>query len=149
VTDFVRRGAVLLLLASVSCASAPRPTRESLRIRANAPAVIEGRVRDPEGRAVAGISVRGIPRGESVPWSAAAVTGCDGGFRLTVAAPASYGFELAWRGTSVITSRPEDPARLDVPVIPGEVRSGADLVFLSAEWRAITESAPERIPSCP
>jgi len=136
------------LLVTVACAGAPRPTQANLRIRANPKAVIEGRVRDPDGRPVGKIEVRAIPRGADIPWPEWAETECDGSFRMSVAAPGSYGFQLRWKRVSVITPSPQDPARLDVPVMPGERRSGIDLVFLPAQWREITESAPEELPSC-
>ena len=141
--------AVPFVLASAACSTAPTPTQATLRIRSNPRAVVEGRVRDAEGRPVAGIAVRGIPRGADIPWSAWAVTGCDGAFRLTLPAPASYGFQLRWKSVSVITASPQDPARLDVTVEPGERRDGIELVFLRALWRPLTESAPAETPSCP
>lgn len=98
---------------------------------------------------MAGIAVRGIPRGEDIPWSPWAVTGCDGTFRLSLAAPGSYGFQLLWNRISVITMSPQDPARLEIPLAPGERRAGVDLVFLAALWRPLTESAPVETPSCP
>jgi hypothetical protein len=149
VTVFARSGASLLLFAAAACAAAPRPTQASLRIRSNSPAVVEGRVRDPNGRPVAGIAVRGIPRGADIPWSAWALTGCDGVFRLTLAAPASYGFQLRWNAISVITTSREDPARQDVAVEPGQRRAGVELVFWRTLWRPLTESAPPETPSCP
>lgn len=106
-------------------------------------------MRDPEGRPVAGIAVRGVPRGADIPWSPWAVTGCDGAFRLSLPAPASYGFQLRWNTISVITASGEDPARLDVALEPGERRDGVELVFLPALWRPLTEFAPAETPSCP
>jgi hypothetical protein len=146
-----RRGSVAAVVAliGVSCATAPRPTEKSRRIQANPPAVIEGRVRDEQGRAVAGIAVRGIPRGAELPWSPAAQTQCDGSFRLALAAPGVYGFLLRWRQVSVITPSPLDPARLEIAVSPGQERSGVELLFLAPQWRSVTESAPPETPSCP
>ena len=135
--------------ACVSCATAPTPTDASRRIAANAPAVVEGRVRDESGRPVAGIAVRGIPRGADIPWSASVKTQCDGSFRLTLAAPGDYGFLLRWGDLTVITPSPQDPARLNVAVSPGSERGGVDLVFLAPQWRQMAESAPAQIPSCP
>ena len=120
-----------------------------MAIRSNPRAVVEGRVRDPEGRPVAGIAVRGIPRGADIPWSAWALTGCDGAFRLTLPAPASYGFQLRWNTISVITTSPEDPARQNIVLQPGERRDGVELVFLRTLWRPLTESSPAETPSCP
>ena len=144
------RLAVCLALSTLpcACAGAPRPTAANLRIRANPRAVIEGRVHDPEGRPVAGIGVRAVPRGADIPWSDWVETGCDGSFRLSLPAPGSYGFQLRWKKVSVITASPRDPARLDVPVEPGERRDGIDLVFLPALWREIKESVPDETPSC-
>ncbi len=118
-------------------------------IRANPPAIVEGRVEDSRGRPVAGISVRGIPRSEDIPWFPAAVTACDGSFRLSLAAPGSYGFLLLWKGTAVITPSPNDPSRLEISLASGEKREDVRLVFLASEWRKVTESAPEDTPSCP
>jgi hypothetical protein len=109
-------------------------------LEANPRAVVEGRVTDADGRALGGVSVRGIPRGRDIPWLPWAVTQCDGTYRLTLAAPAHYAFQLLWKGRSVITEDPRDPARLEVAVKPGERRTGVDLVFLSAAWRAVTGS---------
>src|SRR5215470_12104495 len=89
-------GVVALSVVLVSCASAAK------RIAQNPPATIVGRVTDPDGKPVAGVGVRGIPRGEDIPWWAPAMTDCDGRFRLKVAAPAAYGFLLSWRGVSVM-----------------------------------------------
>ncbi|MEP6993938.1 MAG: carboxypeptidase-like regulatory domain-containing protein [Acidobacteriota bacterium] len=140
---------LLLVFAAAACASAPRPTRASIQIRANPRATLEGRVRDPEGRPVAGIAVRGIPYGKDIPWSDWAVTECDGSFRLSLFAPSTYGFQLLWNKTSVITASREDPARLNLPLAPGERRAGIALTFLGALWKPVTASAPERTPSCP
>lgn len=136
-------------MAAVSCSSAPKPTVASLKIRENSPAIVEGRVTDERGRPVAGIAVRGIPRGKDIPWFPPVSTACDGRFQLPLAAPGGYGFLLLWKGTAVITPSPEDPSRLDVRVWPGQMRDGVDLVFLDAEWRQVTESAPADTPSCP
>src|SRR5258705_2210142 len=87
-----------LAIAAAACATAPTPTEASRRIAAKPPAIIEGRVTDTAGRPVAGIAVRGIPRGADIPWAPPAVTDCDGRFRLSVPAPAAYGFLLAWKG---------------------------------------------------
>ncbi len=95
------------------CATAPKPTEASRRVAANPPAIVEGIVRDEAGKPVAGIGVRGIPSGKDVPWSPVVETGCDGRFRLVLAAPAAYSFVLLWRGTGVITPDPRDPSRRD------------------------------------
>src|SRR5438067_1241672 len=115
-----------LAVALCACASAPRPTEASRQICANAPATVEGRVRDADGRPVARIGVRGIPRGRDIPWLPATTTNEDGSFRLRLAAPASYGFYLLWRGEVVITPDPRDPSRLEVSLQPGETRRGLD-----------------------
>ena len=113
------------------------------RIDANPRAVVEGRVTDAEGRPVGGISVRGIPRGRDIPWPPWTATQCDGTYRLTLAAPAHYAFQLLWKGRSVITEDARDPARLEVAVLPGDRRTGVDLVFLPALWRPVTGPAWE------
>jgi hypothetical protein len=136
-------------IAATACATAPKPTAASLRLAANPPAIVEGRVTDPAGRPVAAIAVCGIPRGEDIPWSAPAVTGCDGRFRLSVAAPAAYGFLLFWKGTAVMTPRPEDPALVAVTVAPGVRVEGVALVFDGPAWRPAAAAAPADTPSCP
>jgi len=135
--------------AAVACATAPRPTPESLRIGANTPAIVEGHVRDRDGRPVAGITVSGIPLGRDIPWFPPATTQCDGSFRLRLAAPGSYSFLLGWKGIAVMTPAPEDPGRLLIDLTPGEKRADIDLEFLAAEWRRVTDSAPAETPSCP
>ena len=140
-------GATALLLSA--CASAPRPSAATQRIAANPPAVIEGRVVDPFGKAAAGVGVRGIPRGQDIPWSSAATTDCDGRFRVSVAAPAAYAFLLSWQGTSVMTPSPADPAMEAIPVTPGGRVDGVVLVFDAAAWRQATSLAPPDTPSCP
>jgi hypothetical protein len=140
-----------LIFGVSACASAPRPTAETLRVAANPRGTVEGRVTDAAGRPLGGVSVRGIPRGEDVPWSPWVPTGCDGSFRLPLAAPARYAFQLLWKGRSVITESPQDPARQEVPLLPGERRGGIDLVLLSDLWRPITgpEWSPPEPSSCP
>ena len=128
----------MLVVFGVRCASAPRPTPLSRQIRANPPAVAEGRVTDEDGHPVAGIGVRGIPRGKDIPWFPAVTTDADGRFRLPLAAPASYGFLLVWKGEVVITPDARDPARLDVPLRPGEIHPGLDLLFLRTAWQRAT-----------
>jgi hypothetical protein len=137
----------LVVVLAIRCASAPKPTAGSWRIRANAPAVVEGRVRDSEGRPVAGIAVRGIPRGKDIPWSPAATTDGDGRFRISLAAPGDYGFLLIWKGRVVITSNPRDPARLEIPLAPGEIRKDVELLFLRADWQRAMGEAEK--PSSP
>lgn len=134
---------------ATACATPPKPTAMSRKIRANAPAAVEGRVRDAGGRPAAGLRVRGIPRGADTPWSPWTTTGCDGTFRLSLAAPGSYGFLLAWKETALITPSPEDPAAVEVWVEPGETVRGVELVFLGSEWNRLTEAAPADTPSCP
>lgn len=141
--------AVLCTTLAAACAAAPQPTAASRRIAANPPAILEGRVRTESGAPVGGMSVRAIPRGADIPWSPPVATACDGSFRLSLAAPGAYGFLLEWKGTAVITASASDPALENVSVSPGQTRSGVELVFLGAEWRQITEAAPEDTPSCP
>ena len=138
-----------LLLTLASCASAPRPRPATSRIASNPPAIVEGRVTDTAGRPAAGMDVRGIPRGEDIPWSPPAVTDCEGRFRLSVAAPAAYGFLLSWKGTAVLTPEPDDPALVGVPVAPGQTVQGVALVFDADAWRQATDAAPADTPSCP
>src|SRR5262249_31781100 len=119
------------------------------RIAANTPAVVEGRVVDPEGRPAVGVGVRGIPRGEDIPWTAPATTGCDGRFRLSLAAPAAYGFLLSWHGVSVMTPEQDDPALVGVPVEPGSHVDGVVLVFDAEAWRQAADVDAAGKSSCP
>jgi hypothetical protein len=132
-----------------ACASSPRPREAALRIAKNAPAVVEGRVTDPSGHPAAGVGVRGIPRGEDIPWTAPAVTDCDGRFRVSVAAPAAYAFLLYWKDTAVMTSAPDDPSLVAVPVQPEQTVSGVALIFDAEAWRRATDAGPGSTPSCP
>jgi hypothetical protein len=142
--------AVVLGLALVlACASPPKRTAHSLRLDGNPRAVVEGRVRDLDGRPAAGLGVRGIPRGSAIPWLPPATTACDGTFRLSLAAPGDYGFLLLWHGRAVVTADPRDPALTEISLDPGEAVSGVELTFLAEEWRAISPEAPEDTPSCP
>jgi hypothetical protein len=146
----VRHGVAIFvaLSALVACASPPKPTAAAKRIAQNPPATIEGRVTDPFGKPVAGIGVRGIPRGEDIPWWPAATTDCDGRFRVRVAAPAAYAFLLSWNGVGVMTSSPDDPAMIAVPVQPGGAVGGVQLVFDAAAWRTAGAADPPDDPAC-
>jgi len=149
-SESVRNGVAVVVasFALVACASPPKPTAAAKRIAQNPPAIIEGRVTDPDGRPVAGIGVRGIPRGEDIPWWPAATTDCDGRFRVQVAAPAAYAFLLSWKGVAVMTSSPEDPGMTAVPVQPGGTFGGVNLVFDAAAWRKTDAADPPDDPSC-
>jgi hypothetical protein len=130
-------------LAVVGCASRPQPTAEAVRRSTNPPAVVEGRVFDPEGRPVAGVAVWGLPRDKDLGWSAASVTDGLGRFRLSLVAPGEYGFLLSWRGITVVTPRSDDPARVLVSLGAGTTRSGVVLVFRRDEWdRALLSPRP-------
>ena len=130
-------GYSLLVILCAACATPPRPTKESVALSANARAVVEGRVTDREGRAVAAIKVQGLPRGKDVGWSPAAVTDSNGHFRLVLVAPADYGFLLSWNGRTVVTPEKDDPARRRVAVEPGSRREGVALLFLREEWEKL------------
>lgn len=142
-------GCLPLLIALVACATPPKPTAAAQRIAKNPPATIEGRVTDPEGKPVAGVGVRGVPRGEDIPWWPEAKTDCDGRFALKVAAPAAYGFLLSWKGVAVMTAAPDDPAMTAVPVAPGRTIDGVALVFDAAAWRGADAANPPDALSCP
>ena len=146
-----QNGLLLLVIAALgtACAAAPKPTAASREIRKNPPALVEGRVLDATGRPVAGIAVRGIPWSKDVPWSPPATTGCDGRFRLSLPAPASYGFLLLWRGISVITPSPDDPSRITIRLSPGQSRDGVELAFLGPEWKEAVPAAPAQTAACP
>jgi hypothetical protein len=137
-------------LIACNCASAPRQTEASRHIQQNPRATVEGRVEDEQGRPVAGIGVRGIPRASDVPWVPEAVTRCDGTFRLDLPAPAAYSFYLRRDGRTVITPSPEDPARVSITVDSGRSYPGVTLVLLSELWIPVVGSAPpDASPSCP
>jgi hypothetical protein len=142
-------GLLAVIVSLLRCATPPKVTAATRRISANPPAVVEGRVRDLDGRPVAHIGVRGLPRGADIPWAPPATTECDGRFRLTLPAPGGYGFLLVWNGESVVTSDPRDPALIDVSLAPGQTVAGIELVFLGDEWRTISPAAPADTPSCP
>ena len=131
------RAAAVIAALSWGCVTPPRPTPEAVARAANPHAIVEGRVIDREGRAVPGILVRALPRGKNIEWSPPAVTDSGGRFRLSLVAPAEYGFLLLWQRRTVITSEENDPARLRVAVGPGEHREGIELLFLRDEWNAL------------
>jgi hypothetical protein len=134
---FPRFACLLVAAAGFACAGAPAPTAASIALAKNPRATIEGRVVSEDGSPVPGLSVYAMPRGKDIPWSPPATTDSDGRFRLSVFAPAEYGFILRWEGRTVITPREEDPARLAVAVRPGDRREGIDLVFLREAWKDI------------
>src|SRR6187455_1736316 len=75
----VRRTVVIsLALLGGACSSAPKVTDATKRVAANPRAIVTGVVRDEEGLPVAGVGVRGIPRGKDVPWAPPVTTGRDG-----------------------------------------------------------------------
>ena len=132
-----RRAAILLALVPAACATPPRPAAETLALALNARATVEGRVTDRQGRPIAAIRIQGLPRGEAVGWEKPALTDSEGRFRLSLVAPARYGFLLTWRGRTVVTTDEDDPARLDVAVTPGETRRGIQVLFLREEWEKV------------
>jgi hypothetical protein len=145
----VRTTAVFsLALLGVSCASAPKVTDATRRVAANAPAIVEGVVRDEHGSAVAGIGVRGIPRGKDIPWAPPATTDCGGRFRLALPAPGGYAFLFVWDGRSVATEDPADPSRIEITLEPGETRSGLELVVVRARWEEVTGERPGLAATC-
>lgn len=119
----------LAVVLALGCASRPRPTAETVRRSRNAPASVEGTVRDRAGIAVSGISVQGLPREKDLPWSAPAVTDREGRFRLTLTAPGNYGFLVTSGPITVVTPRRDHPSRTTVSLRPGERRAGIVLVF--------------------
>lgn len=121
-------GALAILVAS-GCASRPRPTAEAVRRAWNAPAIVEGTVRDPAGKPLAGLSVQGLPRSKDLQWSPAAVTDGSGRYRLSLHAPGEYGFLVTSGEITLVTARRDDPSRTVVSLKPGERRTGVDLVF--------------------
>lgn len=116
-----------------------------MRRSQNAPAVVEGTIRDPAGRPVTGVSVQGLPREKHLAWSAAAVTDAEGRFRLSVAAPGEYGFLITSGGITVVTPRSDDPSRTTLSLRPGERRTGVELVFRRDEWEKALRSPQGRI----
>jgi hypothetical protein len=138
--------AASLLLAA--CASAPKVTEATKRLASNPRAVIDGVVRDETGRPVAGIGVRGVPRGKDIPWAPPVTTDCAGHFRLALPAPAGYAFQLYWNGRSVATDDSADPLLVDVVLRPGEERSGLELTLLRGRWESVTGESPGSPASC-
>jgi len=133
-----RRSAVLLgALLAFGCATPPRPAPQTLALAANARATVEGRVTDRQGRPIAAIRVQGLPRGKDAGWSAAAATDSEGRFRLSLVAPARYGFLLSWQGRTVITPEKDDPSRMNIAVSPGENSSAIHLFFLREDWEKL------------
>jgi hypothetical protein len=92
---------------------------------------------DRQGRPVAAIRVQALPRGKDAGWSAPAVTDSEGRFRLSLIAPAEYGFLLSWQGRVVITPEKDDPARQRISVSPGDRRSAVELIFLREAWETL------------
>src|SRR5437016_12585335 len=70
----VKRVSLFAVAGAVACVSAPPPTAGMRETAKNAPARVEGRVIDAEGRPVAGLTVEAIPRGKEIPWSPGATT---------------------------------------------------------------------------
>ena len=132
-----RSTALLCALLSFACVTPPRPAPETLALASNARAIVEGRVTDRAGHPVAAIGVQGLPRGKDAGWSAPAVTDFEGRFRLSLVAPAEYGFLLTWRGRTVITPEGSDPAHLRIAVQPGQRREGIELLFLRDAWEKL------------
>ena len=126
--------AVPLLVAATACVTAPRPTDEAVRRSANPPAVVEGRVSDPEGRPVSGVAVWGLPRDKDLGWSDPSVSDGAGRFRLSLVTPGAYGFLISWKGITIVTPRADDPSRTLVLISPGDRKSGVALVFRREEW---------------
>ena len=133
-TSWTLAGSLAVAGFATACVSTPRPTDEAVRRSANARAVVEGRVSDPEGRPVSGLAVWGLPRDKDLGWSAPAVTDGDGRFRLSLYAPGNYAFLIAWKGITVVTPRADDPSRALVLINPGDRKSGVALVFRREEW---------------
>jgi hypothetical protein len=92
---------------------------------------------DRQGRPVAAIRVQALPRGKDAGWSPSTVTDSEGRFRLSLIAPAEYGFLLSWQGRTVVTLDKDDPARFNVAVSPGEIRGRIELLFLREEWEKL------------
>jgi hypothetical protein len=125
---------IAIIAFTGACATRPRPTAGTpVRLR-NPRAVVEGQVRDVSGHAVAGVSVRGLPREKDLAWSPPSVTDGKGRFRLELVAPGEYGFLISWKGITVVTQREDDPARAVLRVAPGERRAGIELVFHRTDW---------------
>jgi hypothetical protein len=132
--------AVIALLLVAGCVSRPRPTADAVRRSRNPTAVVEGVVRDPAGRPVAGVSVHGLPREKDLLWSPASVTDAEGRFRLVLDAPGEYGFLISSGGITVVTPREDDPSRVTVSLRPGERRTGIALRFRPEEFEKAIRS---------
>ena len=106
----------------------------------NPKATVSGVVVDSEtGEPVAGVEVFGLPMGKDVPWEPGATTDSLGRFTLRLAAPAEHAFLLRYRGISVVTPDPADPAYVDIVTAPGGRIDGIRLKFLRGRFE---ESVP-------
>jgi hypothetical protein len=124
----------MLILVETACANRPRPTEESVRRATQPPAIVEGRVVNPQGTPVAGVCVKGLPRDKDLGWSPSSVTDGRGRFQLRLVAPGEYGFLVSWKGITVVTPREDDPSRVRVKLAAGERRVGVELVFRRDDW---------------
>jgi hypothetical protein len=131
---------VIALLLVAGCVSRPRPTTDALRRSRNPRAVVEGVVRDPAGRPVAGVAVHGLPREKDLLWSPLSVTDAEGRFRLVLDAPGEYGFLITSGEVTVVTPREDDPSRVTVSLRPGERRTGIALLFRPEEFEKAIRS---------
>jgi hypothetical protein len=121
-------GAVILL---VSCSSLPKPDPALLAMMRNPKVSVSGVVVDSEtGAPVAGIQVFGLPLGKEYPWEGPVTTDSEGRFALDLATPACYAFLLRFRGVSVVTADPDDPAYLNVETTAGHPVDGIVVRFL-------------------
>ncbi|MGH9441926.1 MAG: carboxypeptidase-like regulatory domain-containing protein [Thermoanaerobaculia bacterium] len=122
---------ILGIAGGIACSMAPRPAAARLEMESNPTATVSGIVVDSEtGDPVAGIEVFGLPRGKDVPWEPGSTTDSLGAFTLHLAAPAPHSFLLRFRGVSVVTPEPGDPACVDIQTIPGGRVAGIRLKFL-------------------
>jgi hypothetical protein len=128
---------VLLVVGAAACVSPPRPAPQTLALKRNAAAVVEGRVVDTHGTPVVDLRVDAIPRGAEIPWSRPAMTAPDGRFRLELFAPGQYSFALRRGEQTVVTDDPRDPSRVHITVEPGGHTDGIELLFLQEEWEKI------------
>jgi hypothetical protein len=128
-----------LLLALTACATSPPPTTAAKKLAQNPRGIVEGRVIDEDGRAVAGVLVQAIPGGRDILWENAAPTDAFGQFRLSLDAPAEYVFLIFQGDIAVVTSSTKDPARVRVFLQSGETRKGIELTLLSSERKKLAD----------
>jgi hypothetical protein len=140
--------AAVLLLASAACSTRPKPSPGLVAMEHNPSVTVSGVVVDSEtGSPVEGIEVTGLPEGKDYPWVDFVRTGGDGAFTLSLPTPARYAFLLRWKGISIVTPDPGDPAYVEVETREGKPVEGVRLKFFRTAFETPIprpESTPVR-----